>query len=108
MRLTLGRRLAEITDLEVVGKASDGRQALALMPELRPDVVTMDVEMPGLNGLDTLARIMEDQPTPVVMVSSLTQEGTDTTVRALTLGRGGFRVQAGPYIRNGADGESAC
>jgi len=86
MRLTLGRRLAETPGFEVIGKAGDGHEALAMMPTLRPDVVTMDVEMPGLNGLDTLAKIMESQPTPVVMVSSLTREGTDTTVRALTLG----------------------
>jgi two-component system chemotaxis response regulator CheB len=86
MRLTLQRRLAAEPGLEVVGTAGDGHEAVAQARALRPDVITMDVEMPGLDGLGALAQIMAEQPTPVIMASSLTREGTETTVRALTLG----------------------
>src|SRR5690606_12110768 len=60
--------------------------ALAMIPELQPDVVTLDVEMPRLNGLDTLRQIMKRFPRPVVMLSSLTVEGARETVQALTWG----------------------
>ncbi|MCC7354171.1 MAG: chemotaxis response regulator protein-glutamate methylesterase [Anaerolineae bacterium] len=86
MRLTLSRRLAAEPGFEIVGNASNGHEAVAQVRALKPDVVTMDVEMPGLDGLGALAQIMAEQPTPVIMASSLTSEGTETTVRALTLG----------------------
>jgi two-component system, chemotaxis family, protein-glutamate methylesterase/glutaminase len=86
MRLTLARRLAAEPGFQIVGNASNGLEALAQVRALRPDVVTMDVEMPGLDGLGALAQIMAEQPTPVIMASSLTSQGTETTVRALTLG----------------------
>lgn len=86
MRLMLSRRLAAEPGLEVVGVASDGREAVAQARALKPDVITMDVEMPGLDGLGALAQIMAERPTPVIMVSSLTTEGAEVTVRALTLG----------------------
>jgi two-component system, chemotaxis family, protein-glutamate methylesterase/glutaminase len=86
MRLSLSRRLATDSGLDVVGTAIDGYDALEKVAALRPDVVTMDVEMPGLDGLGALAQIMAEHPVPVIMVSSLTSEGTETTVRALTLG----------------------
>ena len=72
--------------LEVVGRAADGLEALELIAALRPDVVTLDIEMPRLDGLGTLERIMNEHPTRVVMVSSLTAEGADATIRALELG----------------------
>jgi two-component system chemotaxis response regulator CheB len=86
MRMTLARRLGADPGIQIVGLAADGNEAVAQVQALHPDVVTMDVEMPGLDGLDALARIMAMLPTPVVMVSSLTSEGAETTVRALTLG----------------------
>ncbi len=86
MRLTLQRRLAAEPDFEIVGSAGNGHEAVAQVRALKPDVVTLDVEMPGLDGLGALAQIMAEQPTPVIMVSSLTREGTEITVRALTLG----------------------
>ncbi|AIF69316.1 hypothetical protein PAP_04525 [Palaeococcus pacificus DY20341] len=73
-------------ELEVVGEASDGYEAIKLVKQLKPDVITLDIEMPKMNGLDTLRYIMKTQPTPTIMVSSLTQEGADETIKALEYG----------------------
>jgi two-component system chemotaxis response regulator CheB len=86
MRVTLSKRLAGEADLEVVGTARDGQEALAQVAALQPDVVTMDVQMPRLDGLGALVQIMAERPTPVIMVSSLTVQGAEITARALTLG----------------------
>lgn len=72
--------------LEVIGKASNGDEALSKVIELNPDVVTMDIEMPGTDGLSALNRIMKRSPVPVVMLSSLTQNGAEQTLKALQLG----------------------
>lgn len=86
MRLTLTRHLEEAPGLAVVGAAHDGEEALRMIPDLNPDVITLDVEMPRLDGLSTLREIMDRFPRPVVMLSSLTAEGASETVQALTLG----------------------
>ncbi|MEI6136163.1 MAG: chemotaxis response regulator protein-glutamate methylesterase [Chloroflexota bacterium] len=86
MRSALRRRLEADGSIEVVGTARDGVEALELIQRLRPDVVTLDVEMPHLDGLATLDRLMTVCPTPVVMVSGLTRAGADSTIRALELG----------------------
>jgi two-component system, chemotaxis family, protein-glutamate methylesterase/glutaminase len=82
--------LAEIVnrsgDLECVGTAADPLIAREVIRELNPDVITLDVEMPRMDGLDFLARLMRLKPTPVVMVSTLTERGADVTLRALELG----------------------
>jgi two-component system chemotaxis response regulator CheB len=72
--------------IEVVGRARDGLDALEKIPRLNPDVVTLDVEMPRLDGLATLERIMSAHPLPVVMLSALTIRGAEITIRALELG----------------------
>ena len=72
--------------IEVAGTARDGRDALAQIQNLKPDVVTMDVEMPNMSGLQALEEIMRTNPLPVIMVSSMTQEGAETTLKALALG----------------------
>ena len=72
-------------DFEVVGEAGDGHAALEQVHALDPDLVTLDVQMPGLDGLATLGYLMSEAPRPVVMLSSLT-DGGDTTMRALELG----------------------
>jgi two-component system chemotaxis response regulator CheB len=72
--------------MTVVGTASSAAEARQLMRELNPDVVTLDVEMPNMNGLDFLEKIMKLRPTPVIIVSSSTQKGAETTARALALG----------------------
>lgn len=72
--------------IELVGYARDGAEAIAKVKELKPDVVTMDVEMPKTNGLEALQAIMDECPTPTVMVSTLTAEGTAITMKALEIG----------------------
>ncbi len=83
-------RLSGIIDAapgyEVAGRAANGEECLAQLPALRPDVVTLDVEMPGMDGLTTLRHIMAARPTPTIMVSSLTESGARTTLEALSLG----------------------
>ena len=86
MRHRLGVILGSAPGFEVAGTASNGNECLARLRELRPDVITMDVEMPALGGLETLRRIMREQATPVIMVSSLTASGAQTTLDALSLG----------------------
>jgi two-component system chemotaxis response regulator CheB len=86
MRLTLTNHLNLVPGLMVVGAAHDGNEALEMIPQLHPDVVSLDVEMPQRDGLSTLQEIMDRFPLPVVMLSSLTTEGARETVRALTLG----------------------
>lgn len=73
-------------DLQVIGQAASGAEALALIPQLRPDLVTLDIIMPGMNGLTTLKYIMIFHPVPVVMLSSLAQEGAEITFDALRYG----------------------
>ena len=86
MRKAIKRMLSLAPDIEVVDTAADGREALQKVIELRPDLVTMDVQMAGMDGLTALERIMRECPTPVIMLSSLTQEGAKITIRALELG----------------------
>jgi len=85
-RLTISKYLAGDPAIEVVGMARDGLDALEKVKLLDPDVVTMDVEMPKLDGIGTLERIMDDYPRPVIMLSSITAEGAEVTIRALELG----------------------
>lgn len=86
MRKALERMLVAADDIQVVGTARDGLDALEKIPQLKPDIVTLDVEMPRMDGLACLKKIMQDHPLPVLMVSSLTQEGAQATLEALALG----------------------
>jgi two-component system chemotaxis response regulator CheB len=74
------------TDMECVGTAADPLVAREMIRSLNPDVITLDVEMPRMDGIDFLAKLMRLRPTPVVMVSTLTERGADVTLRALELG----------------------
>lgn len=78
--------LATDPSFEVVGTASNGAVALEKIAALKPDVVTLDVEMPVMDGLKTLEKIMQEKPLPVIMLSSLTQAGAEITVKALQMG----------------------
>ncbi|WP_418791316.1 protein-glutamate methylesterase/protein-glutamine glutaminase [Phosphitispora sp. TUW77] len=86
MRKVVSNLLQSDENIVVIDTARDGLDALEKIKSLKPAVVTLDVEMPRLDGLSALKRIMKECPTPVIMLSSLTQQGSDTTVKALTLG----------------------
>jgi two-component system chemotaxis response regulator CheB len=86
MRTALQRMIAVDPDLHVVGAAASGAEALQSIVTLDPDVITLDVEMPGLDGVETLRRIMAQFPRPVIMVSSVTLENAETTLNALAAG----------------------
>lgn len=72
--------------IEVVGEAADAMEARSAIKRLNPDVVTLDVEMPNMNGIEFLAKIMKLRPMPVIMVSTLTQRGAEATLAALEIG----------------------
>lgn len=87
VRRMVSDALAADPELEVVGTAPNGRLALARLPELRPDVITLDVEMPELDGLETLRALRKSYPRlPVIMFSTLTERGAAATLDALALG----------------------
>lgn len=84
------RRVTEIlnadSSIQVIGSAVDGQEAIDKVAELKPDVVTMDIEMPVLDGISAVRRIMSTRPTPILMFSSLTSEGAQATLDALDAG----------------------
>lgn len=86
MARSIGRLLASHPSIEVVGMARNGREAIELVPRLKPDVVTLDLEMPVMNGREALRFIMTHFPTPVVVVSTLTQAEAEETVACLEEG----------------------
>ena len=86
MRKALTSMLQEDPEIKVIGTARDGVEAIQMIQELKPDVVTMDVEMPRMDGITALREIMQKCPVPVIMVSSLTTEGAKVTLEALELG----------------------
>jgi two-component system, chemotaxis family, protein-glutamate methylesterase/glutaminase len=108
MRHALSRLLGEAEGIEVVGAASNGEQALVMVPTLLPDVITLDVEMPVLDGLGMLNRLMVEHPTRVIMLSSLTTDGARITFDALAAGAIDFVAKPGGSLsvdigRVGAD-----
>jgi two-component system chemotaxis response regulator CheB len=86
MRNLISAALRQDPEIEVVGTAADPIEARAAIKALNPDVLTLDVEMPNMNGLEFLEKIMRLRPMPVVMVSTLTAAGTDVTLAALEIG----------------------
>ncbi len=86
VRRMLSAGLQQDPDIEVVGEATDPYNARDKIVELKPDVMTLDVEMPRMNGLDFLRRLMPQYPVPVIMVSSLTEEGRYVTLESLKAG----------------------
>ena len=86
MRMLIASVLQRDPDIEVVGEASDPLEARQAIKALDPDVVTLDVEMPNMNGLDFLEKLMRLRPMPVIMISNLTSHGAETTIRALEIG----------------------
>ena len=98
MRKVLSDLFNSQSDFEVVGTAVNGHDAIEKVKKFHPDVLTLDVIMPVMDGLNALAVIMEQCPLPVVMVSSTTQKGTNETIRALALGAVDFVSKAGGAI----------
>ena len=98
MRKVLSDLFNKQSDFEVAGTAINGRDAVDKVKKLKPDILTLDVNMPVMDGLEALAIIMEECPLPVVMFSSLTQSGTDATIRALSLGAVDWVSKAGGPI----------
>ena len=90
----------------VVGEAGDGAEALSVVAETRPDVVTMDVEMPGMGGLEAVERLMDETPTPVLMLSAHTAEGAAVTFEALERGAVDFFSKPGGEVSTGVSREA--
>lgn len=86
VRKVMTQMLASDPGIEVVGAATDPLQAREMIKQLNPDVLTLDVEMPRMDGVTFLANLMRLRPMPVVMVSSLTEKGADVTLQALEIG----------------------
>lgn len=94
--------IANDPGLEVAGLAGSGEQALALMPRLRPDIVLMDVNLPGIDGVETARRIMQTQPTPIV-VTSASLQGSSVTISMEALKAGALSVVEKPLAMRRAD-----
>ncbi|MFH0924495.1 MAG: chemotaxis response regulator protein-glutamate methylesterase [bacterium] len=86
MRKALSKMLSSDASIEVIDTATNGKEAIDKINKLHPDVVTLDVEMPYMDGLTALKHIMKESPLPVLMVSSVTEEGAKITLEALELG----------------------
>lgn len=99
MRSILKDAMLHADGIEVIGSAQNGTEAVNMILSMRPDVVTLDVEMPGLTGIEVLDRVMKTAPTPIIMVSTKTQQGAKTTVEALT--RGAIECVAKPLAGTG-------
>lgn len=93
MRKALESLLSHEPDIEIVGLAKNGKEGVEMAEQFHPDVITMDIEMPVMDGITALEQIMKKNPTPVIMVSSLTKEGADATLKALDLGAVDFMTK---------------
>lgn len=99
MRIAIRKMLGASADIEVVGEAKDGNVAVQMAQELRPDVITMDVEMPEMDGIAATRAIMASAPCPIIMVSSLTVAGAVTTMRALEAGAVDFIPKQSSFVQ---------
>ena len=98
MRKSLSLMLESDPEIKVVATARDGLDAIEKIKQFKPDIVTLDVEMPRMDGLTALSRIMKECPVPVLMVSSLTTEGAEATIEALKLGAVDFIPKQLSYV----------
>lgn len=101
IRSVMSEIISSQPDMEVVGVAPDPLVARELIKQTNPDVLTLDVEMPKMDGLDFLEKLMRLRPMPVVMVSSLTERGSEITMRALELGAVDFVTKPKISIQSG-------
>ncbi len=86
MRALFTAALEKSNDIIVLDSAANADEAREMIPQLRPDIITLDIEMPGMNGIDFLEELMKTRPMPVIMLSTLTQKGADISIRAMELG----------------------
>ncbi|MBZ0198303.1 MAG: chemotaxis response regulator protein-glutamate methylesterase [Ignavibacteriaceae bacterium] len=98
MRKSIEIMLKSDDQIEVIASARDGEEGYELAKKMRPDVITMDIEMPRMDGLTSLKKIMHDCPTSVIMISSLTSEGAEATLQAMELGAVDFIPKELSYI----------
>ncbi|MEA1975445.1 MAG: chemotaxis response regulator protein-glutamate methylesterase [Bacillota bacterium] len=88
--ISIQRILSQIinntTGMTVIGTAGDPYEAIKILKKIKPDVITLDIEMPGMSGISFLKKLMHNMPIPVVMISSLTQKGATATIEALSIG----------------------
>lgn len=98
MRMVLSDLFKKQPDFEVVDTAKNGKEAVEKVLKLKPDLLTLDINMPIMDGLQALEVIMKDCPVPVVMCSSLTKEGADATIKALSLGAIDFINKTGGSV----------
>ncbi|WIF94658.1 protein-glutamate methylesterase/protein-glutamine glutaminase [Caminicella sporogenes] len=103
MRKVLSDIISTNENIEVVGTARNGKEAIEKIADLKPDVVTLDVEMPVMDGLMALKQIMRKNPVPVLMLSSLTKEGADATIKALQYGAVDFIPKPSSIFKINAD-----
>ena len=108
MRKILTRMLEKDKDIQVVETAANGEEAIEKIEKVKPDVVTMDIEMPVMNGIEALKKIMATNPLPVIVLSALSKEGADITMEALNLGACDFitkDISGGPLGMASKEGE---
>ncbi len=98
MRKALSMMLESDSQIKVIGTARDGQEGCEKVKSLKPDLVTMDIEMPRMDGLTALKNIMDENPTPVMMVSSLTTDGASATLDAMDLGAVDFIPKELSYV----------
>jgi len=105
IRTAIRKILESDPGIRVTGEAADGREALEIIPELKPEVITLDVNMPRLDGISTLKHIMIKHPTPTVMISSLTREGATKTFDALRFGAIDFITKPSQFDGDGIEAQ---
>lgn len=93
---------SQANDMQVVGYASDGEMAVQMARELRPDIITMDVQMPVLDGISAVRRIMAECPTPILMLSAHTRQGANETLKALEAGAVDFLTKEWSALGGGS------
>ena len=99
MRMAIRKMVEGDPEIKVVGEARNGAIALAMIEDLKPDIITMDVEMPEMDGLTAAKEIMARFPRPIIMISSLTESGAETTIKALAAGVVDFISKKSSFVQ---------